>query len=80
MDWTDFIGLAGIPVIVGLIQVAKPFITDTRLLPPIALVLGVAVNVGIAAATAGNIGLSVLIGIVVGLAASGLYSQSRQYI
>jgi hypothetical protein len=77
MDWTDFIGLAGIPIIVGLIQVVKPWISDSRLLPPIALALGIAINVGIAFATGGNVGLSVLIGVVVGLASSGLYSQGR---
>ena len=77
----QFLGLAGVPVIAALLQVVKPFITDDRYYPPAAIILGLAVNVGIAATqTNTDWALAVLLGIVTGLAASGLYSQAKTYV
>lgn len=81
MQITDFVGLAGFPFIAALLQVFKPFITDDRYFPPAAIALGLAVNLGIAATqTAPDWALATLLGIVTGLAASGLYSQAKTYV
>ena len=77
MEYSDFIGLAGIPIITGLIQIVKGFAIPDKVLPIIALVLGITLNVAIAASLGNEILLAILIGIVTGLAASGLYSQTK---
>jgi hypothetical protein len=82
MDGNDFIrsivALGGVPLILGLVQLFKPFITDTRLYPLIAVGFGLAINL-IAGWALGANGASEWItalfnGIIAGLAASGLYS------
>jgi hypothetical protein len=82
MDGNDFItsivALGGVPLILGLVQLFKPFITDTRLYPLIAVGFGLAINL-IAGWALGANGSSEWItalfnGIIAGLAASGLYS------
>ncbi len=79
MEYGDFIGLAGFPVIAALVQVFKPWISDDRWTPIIALALGIIINVGIAVQAGNDVVLAVLLGIVTGLAASGLYSQAKTY-
>lgn len=73
-DLQPYLGLGAAPIITALIQVVKPFLTDTRWYPPIAIVLGVVWNVGFVLGTLGDLRLAVLYGVVSGLAASGLYS------
>jgi len=82
MDGNDFItsivALGGVPLILGLVQLFKPFITDTRLYPLIAVGFGLTINL-IAGWALGASGSSDWItalfnGIIAGLAASGLYS------
>ena len=80
MELTDVIGLAGVPLIVALVQVAKAWIVEERLYPVLALVLGLALNVGIAAARGSDIPAAVLLGVVAGLAASGIYSQGKTIV
>ena len=77
MELSDFVGLAAVPVIIGLVEIVKRWIADDRWYPLIALVLGMAINAAIAYQTAGNYLLAVLIGVVAGLAASGLYSGQK---
>ncbi len=79
MGYEQFLGLAGFPIITALVSVAKPWLPDERLHPPVALALGVALNVGIAYQQQTDLVLAVLVGIVTGLAASGLYSQAKTY-
>lgn len=70
-------GLAAVPVIVALVQLFKPFVADDRFWPLIAVVCGVAWNVVVGYITGENLAVSGLTGVVVGLAASGLYSTGR---
>lgn len=77
MELTEFVGLAAVPVIIGLVEVFKRWIADDRYYPLIALALGIIINVAIAYQTAGDYLLAVLVGIVAGLAASGLYSGGK---
>lgn len=81
MDYSQFIGLAGAPFITAIIQAAKATIPEwpDRVWPGFALLLGVAVNVAVAYRQQTDMMLAVLVGIVTGLAASGLYSQAKTY-
>ena len=73
-----FAGLAGIAFVVALVQMIKPFVKDTRFYPLIAVVLGIGINlmIGWAIGLGGKVGFisACFDGIVVGLAASGIYS------
>lgn len=79
------IGLAGTVLIVGLVQMFKPFVTDERYYPFIAVGFGLIINL-VAAWAIGSVNASpmvaavwvvaVLQGIMGGLAASGLYSAA----
>lgn len=77
MEYTDFVGLAAVPVIIGLVEVCKRWIADDRYYPLIALFLGIAINAAIAYQTAGDYLLATMVGIVAGLASSGLYSGQK---
>jgi hypothetical protein len=82
MNGNDFIvsivALGGVPLILGLVQLFKPFVTDTRYYPLIALAFGLIINL-VASWALGVIDAtdwitSLFNGIIAGLAASGLYS------
>lgn len=75
-------GLGGIPVIAALVQVAKAFIKDSRWYPIMSIAMGIAWNVGAYAglvAEYSNAGWTQASfqGIVVGLAAAGVYEITR---
>jgi hypothetical protein len=82
MNGNDFIAsivaLGGVPLILGLVQLFKPFVTDTRYYPLIALVFGLIINLiagwALGAVVATDWIISLFNGIIAGLAASGLYS------
>lgn len=73
-------GLAAVPVIVALVQVFKAFVSDQRFWPLIAIVIGIAWNVAVAAITQQHVAVAGMTGIVVGLAASGLYSVGKHVV
>lgn len=79
MDYQSFVGLAGFPIITALVELGKRVVPELgdRWWPLVALLLGIALNVGIAYRLATDIWLAVLVGIVTGLTASGLYSQAK---
>ncbi len=74
----SIIGLVGVPVILALVQLFKPFVKDTRYYPLIGVCLGLVINL----VAAWGIGITARVdwvvasfqGILAGLAASGLYS------
>ncbi len=74
----SIIGLAGVPVIVGLVQLFKGFISDTRWYPVAAIGLGLAINITAAWALGADSRIefvsAAMQGILTGLSASGLYS------
>lgn len=74
----SLLGLSGIPFILALTQLLKPFIGDTRWYPVIALAFGLALNIAIAwvlgADNRADILAAAILGIMAGLAASGIYS------
>lgn len=72
-------GLAGVPLVLALVELVKRTLEPAaRLVPLISVVIGVGFNLAVGV---GLIGVSptaaALTGLVVGLAASGLYSAGR---
>lgn len=65
-----------VPLVIGLVEVAKRVGVGARWLPLVALGLGVGLRV-LAAAGTGGVGDPIVQGLAVGLAAVGLYSGTR---
>lgn len=75
----QFVGLAGFPVVAGLVEVVKraaPELND-RWWPLVALALGVGFNLLVGWRLEMDLWLASTLGLVTGLAASGLYSQAK---
>lgn len=66
-----------VPIIVGLVAVARSFGPDDRYLPVLALLLGVA---GAFVFPEAQVAQTVVKGLIFGLAASGLWSQGKTYL
>ena len=72
-------GMAAVPIITAALQAVKPFLPK-RVLPFVAMVMGVAWNVGLTAGTDEFDRTTIFLGIMIGLAASGLYSAGRAVV
>lgn len=72
-------GLIGIPIVTALVEVCKKVFPGmpTRFYPVLSIVIAILINLGVAIYQHTDVGLSLVIGLVVGLAASGLYSGGR---
>ncbi len=75
----DWAGLAGVPLIVALVEAVKRTFPEleARWWPVLALAWGVALNLGLAAALGRDWRTALVLGVVAGLAAAGLYSGTR---
>jgi hypothetical protein len=73
MDATEFFGVLVVPVIVGLVEVAKGTGLSARWAAPMALALGLALSL-IAADDGITMAGAVMRGLALGLSASGLYA------
>ena len=75
---TSIVALGGVPLILGLVQLFKPFVTDTRYYPLLALGFGLTINLiagwTLGASVATDWVTALFNGIIAGMAASGLYS------
>ena len=75
---TSIVALGGVPLILGLVQLFKPFVTDTRYYPLLPLGFGLAINLiagwTLGASVATDWVTALFNGIIAGMAASGLYS------
>ena len=74
----SLVALGGVPLIVGLVQLFKPFITDTRYYALLAVAFGVAINLvtgwALGASTGSDWVAALFNGVTAGMAAGGLYS------
>ncbi|MFN0071899.1 MAG: hypothetical protein ACKVVP_10475 [Chloroflexota bacterium] len=73
MDATEFFGVLVVPVIIGLVEVAKGTGLSARWAAPLALVLGLGLSL-IAADDGITMAGAVMRGLALGLSASGLYA------
>jgi hypothetical protein len=73
MDSTEFFGVLVVPVIIGLVEVAKGTGLSARWAAPMALALGLGLSL-IAADDGTTIASAVMRGLALGLSASGLYA------
>jgi len=79
-EWLKSLTLLGsVPIIIGLVEYAKRWIENEKWYPAIAIVLGLAINLAIpwAFEVTGRVEWTsaVVMGVMAGLAASGLYSS-----
>ena len=74
----SLVALGGVPLIIGLVQMVKLWVADTRLYPVFAVAFGLLINLGatwfLGAITGLDWFAAFWMGILAGLAASGLYS------
>src|SRR3972149_11128220 len=75
---TSIVALGGVPLILGLVQLFKSFISDTRFYPLVALGFGLAINLiagwALGASASSDWVTALFNGIIAGMAAGGLYS------
>jgi hypothetical protein len=69
-----------IPIIVALTQVFKSLGMDKKFYPVSNMVLGILASYFFMPSSQGDIPMAVLLGIITGLSASGLYSSSKSTI
>lgn len=78
MDLANVVGLAGVPVIVALVEVAKQTLELPRRFWALAAVLlGIAWNLGVAVVLHADLAMAVLVGCLAGLSAAGLWSAMK---
>ena len=82
MEITSLYGFAGIPVITGMIQMFKKVVPELpeRFWPLVAWILGIIWNISLGLGVGEQLWISTVFGVVVGLAASGFYSQGVTYV
>ena len=66
--------VALIPATMGLVEVAKSAGLPSKYAPVVSLIIGMALGVG---TSLDNLGKGVIVGIAIGLSASGLYSGTK---
>lgn len=74
----SLVALGGVPLILGLVQLFKPFISDTRYYPLVAVALGLVINLiaswALGISVTSDWVAAIFNGIIAGMAASGVYS------
>lgn len=80
----SLVGLAGVPLVLGMVKVIKPFLRDHRWYAVVSLAVGISLNMvfgwglGITSALAWVV--AIINSIMAGLAASGLYSGVSEVV
>lgn len=74
----DIYDVALLPLIMGLVELFKRAGVSKKILPFIAIVIGI--TIGIVYVSNFNIKEGILIGLILGLSASGLYSSTKNII
>lgn len=80
---TEYAGVLAVPLILGLVEVAKRTGLPTAWCAPLSLLLGLALSLGyqwasVAASTRLDWANAVIVGLGLGLSASGLYSGTKK--
>ncbi len=79
VDARSFFGVAGAPLVIGLVEVFKATFPQvpSNYYPLVCLVSAICLNALLGLILGSDVLVSVLVGIVTGLSASGLYSFGR---
>lgn len=79
LDIRTFVGLGGIPLVQAIVAALKTTIPNlpARYYPAVSIVVGEAINVGLAYMLNIDLRTAVVIGVVTGLAASGLFDYGK---
>lgn len=75
-DIRSFLYLGGVGVIIGLVQIFKLWVSDTRWYPVIAIIIGLLLNWLIGTYLGVAWQESLIMGLIAGMAAGGVYSWS----
>ena len=80
IDPSALLGLAGVPVTTALTELVKRAVPElpARFLPLVALLFSLAINLGLGVRLGADPTTSLVMGLVAGLAASGLYSAGKE--
>jgi hypothetical protein len=80
IDPTALLGLAGVPVTTALTELVKRAVPElpARFVPLVALLFSLAINLALGARLGLDATSSLVMGLVAGLAASGLYSAGKE--
>jgi hypothetical protein len=70
----SYLFLGSVPIILGIVQVIKAWVLDARWYPVISIILGLAINMGLASVTGVDYVSALVMGTIAGLSSSGLYS------
>lgn len=82
METKEILGLAGVPVIVAMVEGCKLVFPglSPRFYPVLALVFGLLINMGLGWRVGADPVYSLLAGVIAALAASGLYSGGKAVV
>jgi Trk-type K+ transport system membrane component len=73
-DLATFMYTGSVPVIMGIVQAIKGYITDTKWTPLLSLGIGIIFNVALASSAGVSYAHAIVMGLVAGLMACGAYS------
>lgn len=74
MEPKDFLGLSGVPVVIGLTALTKPFLPDKRLWPVAAMLYAILWSLLLSVILHTDPINACAVGVITGLTANGLYS------
>lgn len=78
MDWDTLYGLASVPVVTGLVELAKRLRLPADWAPIVAIAAGVAWNVALVPLVQGSYYPAALLGVLAGLSSIGLFEIVKQ--
>ena len=79
-DPQSFYYLGGVPIVIGLVQALKFIIPNTKWSPLFAIVIGIILDVIIGALINAPPIQSIIVGILAGLSAAGIYSGTAKQL
>ncbi len=79
IELIDLVGLAGVPLVLALVELTKKTLPwlEERWYPLVSIAWAEVLNIALAYMLMSDVRVAVLLGLVAGLAASGLYSGGR---
>lgn len=79
VDLRELVGLAGVPAVLAIVELVKRVYpgVEGRWLPLLVLGVALTINVGVGYKLGFDLVVAAVTGLLVGLAASGLYSQGK---